>query len=69
MFLSQIPHQRPPSGKDRPAPVKAAFGRKQFESKNMASGNSAKVQMGNYSQSYGTINASSLAAINSSKKW
>ena len=25
--------------------------------------------MGNYSQSYGTINASSLAAINSNKKW
>ena len=65
LFL-QIPNQRPPSGtKERPKP---AFGRKQYENtRNTSAVGTSKAAMGSYSQSYGTINASSLAAMN--KKW
>ncbi|ELU10754.1 hypothetical protein CAPTEDRAFT_1572 [Capitella teleta] len=61
-----IPHQRPPSGKaERPRQV---YGKKQFENqRNVPTTGSAQRNFGNYSQTYGTISASSLNAIN--KKW
>ena len=67
--MLQIPHRRPPSGgplKERPRP---AFGKKQFENMRNTPGSGApKSALGNYSQSYGTITASGLAAIQN-KKW
>ena len=71
MFVQfQIPNRRPPSSsgplRDKPKP---AFGKKQFDNmKNNPVSGAGRSTLGGYSQSYGTITASGLAAIQS-KKW
>ena len=65
----QIPHQRPPSGtKERPRP---AFGKKQYENaRNVPHSGASKAAVGSgYSQSYGTISASGLTALQGKKWW
>ena len=65
----QIPHQRPPSSRERDRPVKPAYGKKHFSNtQNVSSSGAPKQQFGNYSQSYGTISSSGLANLQG-KKW
>lgn len=65
--FSQIPHQRPPSGKaERPRPV---YGKKQFENtRNAPATGAPRSTLGGYTQSYGTITASGLQSIQA-RKW
>ena len=66
--LFQIGQQRPPSGKEAPKP-RVIYGRRQYDNKqNVPSVGASKGQLGNYTQTYGTITASGLSTMQS-KKW
>ncbi|XP_071964033.1 extracellular signal-regulated kinase 2-like isoform X2 [Antedon mediterranea] len=67
-----IPQQRPLSGKDASRQQQSqrtavSYGRKQFGLKNTSSSGSAKSSLGSYSQSYGTVKASTLGQLKTMK--